>query len=134
MISIVELRKKMQEARKSGDHELLKNVSILIGELDRKLDNTDEQIMATIKKLKDLELEFLKFSNKDTSSFLEFIDSLLPKQVSQEEIVEWINANVDFTKLKNKMQSVGMVMKHFGQSASGDFVKKLITENYQYLK
>lgn len=130
MITIDELRKIMQNARKSGDKELLSNVSLIIGELDRNLDNTEKDIISTLKKLKKLEIEMLSYKNEKTSSFLSFIESLLPSQIEPEEIKIWIDNNIDFSTLKNKMQAVGIVMKHFGQKADGQIVKNIIGDNY----
>jgi uncharacterized protein YqeY len=71
----------------------------------------------------------LEHSGKTTSSFLEFIDSYLPKQITADDIKVWLDANVDFSKLKNKMQSVGLVVKQFGQSVDGNLVKEVV-QNY----
>ena len=127
-----ELKKNMLEARKNENSILLSNISSVLGELDRQKnrDLSDDDILSIIKKLKNTELEFLDSKGEKTSSFLEYLDSLLPKQVSREDIIEWIDANVDFSSLKNKMQAVGLVMKQFGQSSDGKIVKELIMENY----
>lgn len=45
---------------------------------------------------------------------------------TDEEIITWINQNVDFSKFKNKMQAMGLIMKHFGATADGNTVKKIL--------
>jgi hypothetical protein len=45
---------------------------------------------------------------------------------SEEEIVAWINENIDFSEFKNKMQAMGSIMKHFGPAADGDTVKQIL--------
>ena len=45
---------------------------------------------------------------------------------SPEEIVAWINENVDFAEYKNKMQAMGSIMKHFGKQADGKIVNEIL--------
>jgi uncharacterized protein YqeY len=125
---IEKLKQLKNEARKNGDAVLLRNTTLVIGELDRQIekDLDNEQIMKIIKKLRKSEAESLGFQDKETSSLLQFLDSYLPKQVTPEEISAWMEENVDFDSLRNKMQAVGIIMKHFGQDADGKMVKDAI--------
>jgi len=45
---------------------------------------------------------------------------------TEEDIREWITANIDFSQFKNKMQAMGMIMKHFGATADGNRVKEIL--------
>jgi len=45
---------------------------------------------------------------------------------TEEEITAWIHQNIDFSQFKNKMQAMGLIMNHFGATADGSFVKKII--------
>ena len=47
---------------------------------------------------------------------------------TDEEIKMWIEKNIDFSQFKNKMQAMGSIMKHFGSSADGNTVKKVLQE------
>ena len=47
-----------------------------------------------------------------TTVEIEVAQSYLPKQPSQEEVVEFIKT-IDFSKYKNKMQAMGPIMKEF---------------------
>lgn len=49
----------------------------------------------------------------------------LPKQATEEEIIEWITENLDLSQFKNKMQAMGPIMKHF-KGADGNFVKGIL--------
>jgi len=46
----------------------------------------------------------------------------------REEVLAWINENIDFTEFKSPMQAMGPIMKHFGQLADGNMVKELLQE------
>lgn len=51
--------------------------------------------------------------------------SYLPAQASEDEIVAWIQENIDFSQYKNKMQAMGPIMKQF-KGADGNFVKGIL--------
>src|SRR3989339_305623 len=44
----------------------------------------------------------------------------------EEEITAWAKENVDLSQFKNAMQAMGPIMKHFGKSADGKVVKKVL--------
>lgn len=122
-----QLKLKLNESIKTGNTEVKSYVRIILGEMDRmSKEPTDDDVLKILKNLKKLELEMLEHSGKTTSSFLEFIDLYLPKQITAEDIKAWIAINVDFSKLKNKMQAVGLVVKQFGQSVDGNLVKEVV--------
>jgi hypothetical protein len=47
---------------------------------------------------------------------------------TQAEITHWIEQHVDFSEFKNKMQAMGLIMKHFGSTADGNAVKKILLQ------
>ena len=53
----------------------------------------------------------------------------LPKQAGEEEIVAWIEKNLDLSSYKNKMQAMGPIMKQF-KGCDGNFVKGILM-NFQ---
>ena len=61
-----------------------------------------------------------------TSSFITIIEAYLPKMATEDEIGQWIAANIDFSTYKNKMQAMGTIMAHFGASADGNTVKQVL--------
>ena len=62
-----------------------------------------------------------------TSPKIEIATGYLPKQASKEEIVAWIQENIDFSQFKNKMQAMGPIMKNF-KGCDGNFVKGILLE------
>ena len=60
-----------------------------------------------------------------TSPVIEIAQSYLPKQASEDEIIEWIKKNLDLTQFKNKMQAMGPIMKQF-KGCDGNFVKRIL--------
>lgn len=60
-----------------------------------------------------------------TSMNIGIAQSYLPKEVSVDEIKEWIIENIDFSQYKNKMQAMGPIMKQFN-GADGNVVKQIL--------
>jgi uncharacterized protein YqeY len=56
-------------------------------------------------------------------------ENYLPVGLTEEELIQWIKDNVDFSKFKNKIQAMGIIMKEFS-SMDGNFVRKVLTENF----
>jgi hypothetical protein len=55
-------------------------------------------------------------------------ENYLPKMATEAEIRSWIEHHIDFSKLKNKMQAMGQIMKHFGSAADGNAVKNILQQ------
>ena len=62
------------------------------------------------------------------SDFIKVIENYLPKMATEAEITMWVEQNIDFAEFKNKMQAMGLIMKHFGATADGNTVKKILQE------
>ena len=60
-----------------------------------------------------------------TSKLIEIAQLYLPAQASEEDIINWINKNLDLSSFKNKMQAMGPIMKQF-KGADGNFVKGIL--------
>jgi hypothetical protein len=45
---------------------------------------------------------------------------------TDEEIADFIKENIDFSQFKNRMQAMGPIMKHFGKTADGNAVKRVL--------
>ncbi len=87
---------------------------------------TDDDLMNIIRKFIKSEKTMLDIKKQETSDYLELLNSYLPKMATIEEIEQWINQNVDFSKFKSPMQAMGTVMKHFGKLADGNQVKSVL--------
>ncbi len=88
---------------------------------------TDEDLLNIIRKFVKSEKTVLELKKETTSDYLKLLTAYLPKMATSREIETWIGKNVDFSKFKNSMQAMGIVMKHFGKLADGNKVKALLT-------
>jgi uncharacterized protein YqeY len=89
---------------------------------------TDDDILGIIKGLVKSELTVLEAKKESTSEYLDILESYLPKMVNREDIVTWVEENIDFSQYKNKMQAMGTIMKHFGKTADGKQVNQILNE------
>lgn len=118
----------LMSARKKNEKEKIEALRVIVGEFERqdKKELSDNEILLILKKFKENETELLNAKNETTSIFLELVISYLPQKKTKEEIIQWISENVDFTKLKNKMQAISIVTKQFGTAVDGKEVKDII--------
>lgn len=87
---------------------------------------TDDDILDIIRKLVKSEKTVLQYQDAQSSPYLDLLEKYLPRMASESEIKAWIDENIDFSKLKNAMQAMGPVMKHFGKLADGNLVKQIL--------
>lgn len=60
-----------------------------------------------------------------SSELIEIAQGYLPAQATEEDIIVWINDNLDLSQFRNKMQAMGPIMKQF-KGADGNFVKGIL--------
>jgi len=89
---------------------------------------SNDDIVGIINGLVKSEQTVLEARQEATSPYLEILQLYLPKLVSREEIEVWVKENIDFSQFKNKMQAMGMIMKHFGKTADGKQVNQILRE------
>jgi uncharacterized protein YqeY len=89
---------------------------------------TSDDIIGIIQGLIKSEHILLEAKKESTSEYLQILQNYLPRQVSREEIVAWIKANIDFGQYKNRMQAMGVIMKHFGKTADGKLVNQILKD------
>lgn len=87
---------------------------------------TNDDIIGIIQGLVKSEHIVLEAKKEASSAYLDIIQSYLPRMAAREEIVAWINANIDFSEYQNKMQAMGKIMKHFGKQADGKMVNEIL--------
>ena len=124
-----QLKADLKTAMKERDEERKSALRVIMGELSRQDKKTfpDDEIIRILKKLIKAEKELLeKSGGGETSAFIDIIDGYLPKMATDEEIRQWISANVDFKAYANKMQAMGTIMAHFGTAADGNRVKAIL--------
>jgi uncharacterized protein YqeY len=89
---------------------------------------TDDDVIGIIRGLAKSEQTVMEATGKKNSEYLNILQLYLPKPVDQDEIISWINGNIDFSQFKNRMQAMGPVMKHFGKLADGKVVNQILKE------
>ena len=87
---------------------------------------TNDDIIGIIQGLIKSEHIVLEARKEATSDYLQILEAYLPRQAAREEIVDWIGSNIDFSQFKNKMQAMGVIMKHFGKTADGKLVNDIL--------
>jgi uncharacterized protein YqeY len=123
------IKKDLVSAMKAKDEEKKAALRVILGEFGRsdKKELSDDEVVKILKKLLKSEKEVLEKKGAESDSeFIKIIENYLPRMASEEEIVAWINENIDFSEFKNKMQAMGSIMKHFGPTADGDTVKQIL--------
>jgi uncharacterized protein YqeY len=123
------LKNDLKSAMKARDDAQKDAIRVVMGEIARsdKKHLSDDEIIKILKKLIKSEKEMLEKSGQEmTSSFISIIEAYLPKMATEDEIGQWIAANIDFSTYKNKMQAMGTIMAHFGASADGNTVKRVL--------
>jgi uncharacterized protein YqeY len=124
------IKELIKESLKNRQDELKSNLKVILGEFERMSDGKpidDDLAIKVLKKLKASELEVMKILKSEESVFLKLVESFLPDMADEDEIKEYIKT-LDFTKYKNKMQSMRDIMSHFGARADGNLVKKILTD------
>jgi len=89
---------------------------------------TDDDLLGIIRGLVKSEKSVLELQKKESSPYLQVLESYLPRMAGREEVLAWINENIDFAEFNSPMQAMGPIMKHFGQRADGNMVKGLLQE------
>lgn len=122
----------LHAAMKEKDEIKKQAIRLIMGELARqsKKDFTDDEIIAIIRKMVKNEKEVMELTSQHTTPLIYILESYLPVLVNDETVMEWITENIDFSKFKNKMQAMGVIMKHFGTTVEGNSVKQLLLKNF----
>ena len=126
-----QIKSDLTGAIKAKDEEKKDTLRVILGEFGRldKKELSDDEVVKILKKLIKSEKEMLDKKGDETDSiFIRVIENYLPKMATQAEITNWIEQNVDFSEFKNKMQAMGLIMKHFGATADGNAVKKILLQ------
>lgn len=124
-----QIKKDLSAAIKAQDAQKKDALRVILGEFARldKKELSDDDVVKILKKLVKSEKEVLEQKGQGTeSAFIGIVEMYLPKMAAEDEIQEWIKHNIDFAQFKNKMQAMGSIMKHFGATADGNSVKKIL--------
>lgn len=134
------LRKNWIVARKAKSPEI-GSYALIIGELDR-LKGTKDKWTKTLQtgnpedlivrkicdELRKGEAEKQSLGVEFDRVLLDVLDREVPLVVkmTHNEMVEWLDENVDFSKLKNSMQGIGILKKEFGDAIDGTIAGKAV--------
>jgi len=110
------------------DITLREDLKIIVSELQRQKHKilSDASVVEILRRLESWECDRLARVEQTGSDYLCIIKSYIPKQTTDEEIEEWINDNIDLSKLKNKFSAIRVILNHFGISTSGGQIKKVL--------
>jgi len=89
---------------------------------------TDDDMIAIVRGLIKAEETVLEMKKESSSPYIEVLRKYLPRMAEAGEIRSWIMENIDFSSYKSPLQAMGPVMKHFGKTADGSVVKKILSE------
>jgi uncharacterized protein YqeY len=124
-----QIKKDLSAAIKEKNEDKKDTLRVVLGEFGRldKKELSDDEVVKILKKLIKSEKEVLEQKGETTdSAFIEIIEHYLPKMAAEAEIIAWIQQNIDFSQFKNKMQAMGLIMKHFGATADGNTVREIL--------
>ena len=124
-----QIKKDLSAAIKARDEDKKNTLRVVIGEFGRldKKELSNDEVVKILKKLIKSEKEVLEQKGETAdSAFIAIVENYLPKMASEADILSWIRENVDFSQFKNKMQAMGVIMKHFGATADGNVVKQIL--------
>ncbi|MEW6426851.1 MAG: GatB/YqeY domain-containing protein [Thermodesulfobacteriota bacterium] len=122
------IRADLKESMKAKTEDRTSAIRVIMGEFARqpKKELDDAEVVAVIRKLIKSESETLARLGQTSSPYLAILEAYLPALASEEQIRGWIAANIDFAGFKNKMQAMKPIMAHFGSSADGNTVKRIL--------
>ena len=89
---------------------------------------TDDDLLGIIRGSAKSEKSVLDLQKKESSPYLKVLELYIPKMIGREEVLAWIDKNIDLGEYKSPMQAIGTIMKHFGKLADGNMVKSLLQE------
>jgi uncharacterized protein YqeY len=124
-----QIKKDLMQAMKAKDDEKKNTLRVVMGEFARAATKaiSDDEVVKILKKLAKSERETLDHSGQaGDSQYIDILETYLPQMVSDDELSQWIADNIDFSKYKNKMQSMKDIMGHFGSAADGSRVKEIL--------
>lgn len=70
-----------------------------------------------------------ELAEKLTSPKIEIAMSYLPKSLSEDELIQWIKDNVDFSQFKNKMQAMKIIMSAH-EGLDGNIAKQVLLKHF----
>jgi len=128
MTSQEQIKKDLVDAIKAKDVDKREALRVVLGEFDRQGAKalTDEEVAGVLQKLVKSERETLELKGEPDSAYIRTLEAYLPKMATDDEIAAFIRENIDLSGFSNTMQAMGPIMKHFGKTADGHAVKRVL--------
>ena len=131
---LTKIKEERIKATKEDNKEMKIACQMIVGEIGRleKKDVNDSNIIKIINKLIKSELITLEYSGQDENEndYIKCLKSFLPKMTNEHDIRVYLKT-IDFSKLKNKMQAIGLCKNHFGNDCvDSNVVKNIIEREY----
>lgn len=118
--------------KKIESSEETDNLKLILGKVQRLPDKnpTDKDVVRILKHILKSENTMKEKNWPETPGLVKLVESYLPKMASDEDTIKWIEENIDFEHLNNKMMAIKDILKHFGASTNGSVVKKILMEKF----
>ncbi len=87
---------------------------------------TNDDIQQIIRSLVKSEKTVLEIKKEKTSEYLQILENYLPKMITEDEIKQWIEKNIDFSGYNSTMQAMKDIMKNFRKLADYNLLKKIL--------
>lgn len=119
------LKSVQNESILATNNERKEALRVVLGELARsdKKGVTDEEVIKVLRKFQKDE-KYIIGKGKETV-FLRTIEAYLPKQMSKDEIREYL-LTLDLSNFKHKIQAMGFIMMKLKGKANGNDVKEVL--------
>ena len=129
-----EIKADLKQAMMSKDEARKSTLRMVIGEvprLNKKAGEkpTDEEVLDIIRKLIKSETMVLNASGQDESKsdYINILKDYLPSMMTEHEIAEWIERNININDYSPKIKAMGEIMKALRGKADGNVVRKLLS-------
>jgi len=122
------IRADLKASMLARDEARTSALRVLIGEFQRQGLKTlsDSEVLAVIRKLIKSENETMSRSGATESAYLTVLEGYMPKAPDEAEIRAWVEANINFADFPTKMQAMKPIMAHFGGTADGSLVRRIL--------
>jgi len=131
-----EFKKELKKAIKAKDVYKKDAIRMILGEVPRLNKKkgevvSEEEITKIIKKLAKSEMTRLDAVSypHEKSEYLNYLNSYLPKTMSEAEITAWLLDNVDFSTYNTPIQAMSFIMKELNGKVEGNLVREILTRS-----